>query len=307
MNQETLEQTFSVTSPVMLQVSNIRGSVDIQSGEEGTINIVAIKDLDSGDAKKTDIVISQDKQGGVQVKTKFNHNGTWFFHNVKPCKVDYTIRVPGDCSLSLTSVSNTTTVSGVNGAISIKSVSGPVKFSEIEGNISVDTVSGSFNGESLTGSLKLDAVSGITNILDSRLERISISTVSGDCSLNTSLGSGPYRFNSISGNVNLKLPLDSNYTIHTNSIGGRVKTSQPSLNAFIKRGKKIIGNGGGVLISHNSISGDLYVDSGTPPVKHDNFNDKSAQNNPDDRMQILDRIESGEISVEDALKSLEKV
>jgi hypothetical protein len=307
MNQETMEQTFHVTSPARLQVSNIRGSVDVQAAEDGIISIVAVKNLDSGNAERTKIVIDQDKDGGIQVHTKYEENGAWFFKNSKPCKVDYTIRVPSTCSLSITGVSSTTALNGVNGAVSVKSVSGSVRLSEIIGKISLNTVSGPFTGENLTGSLEVDAVSGSTNILNSKLASVNISTVSGDSLLDSSLGKGPYRFNTISGNVNLKIPQGSSYTIQTNSISGLVKTSSQNHNAFLRRGKKIIENGGGVLIHHNSISGDLHVDSGTPPDMHDNINDISAPNHPIERMEILDRIASGEITVEDALKSLEKV
>jgi hypothetical protein len=306
MNQETLEQTFHVTSPARLQVSNIRGSVDVQAAEDGIISILAVKNLDSGNADRTKIVIDQDKDGGIQVHTKYPENGAWLFKNSKPCKVDYTIRVPTTCSLSITGVSSTTAAHGVNGAVSVNSVSGSVRLSEIDGKISLNTVSGPFTGENLTGSLEVDAVSGATNILNSKLDRINVSTLSGDSFLDTSLGKGPYRFNTISGDVKLKLPEGSSYTIRTNSISGRVKTSHQNHNAFLRRGKKIIENGGGVLIHHNSISGDFAVDSGVTPSRESASNDVSTSSNPNQRMQILDRIASGEISVEDALRSFEE-
>ena len=53
MSQETQEKTFNVSGTACLELSNIRGSVDIRSGDDGLIQITAIKHTDSGDAGNT--------------------------------------------------------------------------------------------------------------------------------------------------------------------------------------------------------------------------------------------------------------
>ena len=43
MSDETIEKTFQVTDPARLIISNIRGSVTIQPGEENVIDVKAVK------------------------------------------------------------------------------------------------------------------------------------------------------------------------------------------------------------------------------------------------------------------------
>ncbi|MFU8773587.1 MAG: hypothetical protein ACNA8H_14365 [Anaerolineales bacterium] len=303
MTQKILERTFQVPSPARLELENIRGSVDIQPGDDGIINIFAIKHLESGDAERTKIILEQNRDGSIRVHTQYPEKFTLFFQNSRPCKVDYRVKVPAACSISLAGVSNTTSISGVSGQMSVKSVSGKVILSEIDGKITIRSVSGSISGKALTGQLFVDVVSGSTKILNSILESAVTSTVSGGVYLETSLGIGPYRFKSISGNVNLKLPRNSKFTIQTRSMSGRIITIPQDNVSYSNRGNKVIQNGGNVLISHNSVSGDLHVDSGTSPAaKESRPGEVSTYKKSNKRQEILEQIAAGEISVEDALK-----
>ena len=48
-------KTFNVSSPVFLSVSNIRGSVEIHTGEDGILQVTAIKQPHTRDEKRTGI------------------------------------------------------------------------------------------------------------------------------------------------------------------------------------------------------------------------------------------------------------
>jgi predicted membrane protein len=305
MTQETIERTFRVPSPANLTLSNIRGSVDIQSGDDGSISVIAVKHLESGDAKRTTIEMDQAADGSLKVRTQYMENNVWLFRSSLPCKVDYTIRIPSTCSLSISGVSNSATISGVNGPVSIKSVSGLVKLSDIHGNLKANTVSGTLSAKTLSGSLQANTVSGQIQIRQSNLESVITSTVSGDVILETNLGTGPYHFKAISGNVKIKLPESSGYAVQTKSISGRVKTSNQTNGNFSRGVKKVNEKGDGVTIHHSSISGNLHIDSGlTSVVEENTYSNAPPQNQSNKRTEILDRIAAGEISVEDALASL---
>lgn len=306
MTQETLERTFQVQAPARLTLSNLRGSVDIQSGEDGVIIIKAIKHLDSGDAERTEIEMDQDADGSLTVKTQYQEKTSWLFRNARPCKVDYIIRVPQNCSLFVAGISNSTVVSGVSGLVSIKSVSGPVKLSHIDGDLKLNTVSGSLAGEGLSGSIKVNAVSGSVKILAANLESFTSSTVSGNVYLKTNLGIGPYRFKSISGNVKIELPKGTNYSIQSKSVSGRVKGLPGNNGAPPRGGNRVIQGGNGVTIHHNSISGDLSIDPGLTSTAGEIPAHSPPQNPVNKRQEILDRVAAGEISVEEALESLKR-
>ena len=74
MTQEQITQDFSVPEPARLIVENIRGSVDIQSVDESSISVTAIKHLDTGDAEYTEIFIAQntDKTYPYDIKRGIN-------------------------------------------------------------------------------------------------------------------------------------------------------------------------------------------------------------------------------------------
>jgi len=50
---EIMEKNFTVTAPARLELSNIRGSVEIHPGEEGIIRNQITKDANSGDAARS--------------------------------------------------------------------------------------------------------------------------------------------------------------------------------------------------------------------------------------------------------------
>ena len=60
---EIIEKLFTVSSPAQLDLSNIRGSVEVRPGEEGVIRVEATKDANSGDANRTEIDLSQKADG----------------------------------------------------------------------------------------------------------------------------------------------------------------------------------------------------------------------------------------------------
>ena len=68
---EIIEKTFTVPAQARLDLSNIRGSVEIHPGEDGVIRIHITKDENSGDARRTEIELSQGTDGTVRAATRF--------------------------------------------------------------------------------------------------------------------------------------------------------------------------------------------------------------------------------------------
>jgi hypothetical protein len=71
MSDETIEKTFQVTAPAHLTITNIRGSITIQPGEAGVIEVKAVKhgNFDSG---RYMVEMTQDSDGSVRVETRSN-------------------------------------------------------------------------------------------------------------------------------------------------------------------------------------------------------------------------------------------
>jgi len=275
---DTIEKTFTVSSPARLNLNNIRGSVEIRPGEDGVIRVTAVKQSGSGDAKSTEVEMTQEADGSVKVTTHYPEAWWGWIIGSFPCPVEYTVQAPRNSFLKVNGVSNETSVEGfegeftfhsVSGEISLRDLSGPVKVSTVSGkmeleNLSGDlrlnTVSGKISGRHLNGRLHLDTVSGRVELEESSLPSAEAGTVSGGMELQTSLGEGPYRFNSVSGDVQLMLPADTHCSAELHAISGKITTRLPATSTSRSNGAQTLEiQGGGVKVYAHSVSGNLSL------------------------------------------------
>jgi DUF4097 and DUF4098 domain-containing protein YvlB len=278
MENEILEKSFTVAGSARLELSNIRGSVDIHPGADGVITVKAEKQAATGDAKQTKIEMRQESDGSVIVRTRFPEDWLDLLFGAKPCKVDYVITAPRDCQLKVKGVSNSVLVEGFNGDASFKTVSGDVtvsaldgylsfdavsgklKLSNLKGKLHLNTVSGDIKGSHLAGDVHLNTVSGGVDFDGSDLLSISASTVSGDLNVETPLAEGPYKFNAVSGDLTLKLPADTHCSAELQSMSGALSIRFPTTSVLHQNGRHLTDiQGGGVRVSLHSVSGNMEI------------------------------------------------
>lgn len=305
MSEKRIERTFEVGSQAKLKLSNIRGSVDIQPGKDGVIEVSAVKYLNSGNEKDTEIDMDQDNDGQVIVKTTYENSiSNWFGLN-KPCKVEYTVHVPENSTIKVNGVSSNISVRGLEGAFDIHSVSGSLNLNGLTGLIKASSVSGSIIGENLSGPLDGDSVSGKIRVMESQIPEAVVKTVSGKAVLQTPLGDGPYLFKSVSGNVILVVPEDAGCVAHHKSISGRLKTSLPITKDQHYGPRRIAEiQGGGSEVTQKSVSGSLRIVTSENEKIVEQHTPLKRPHRSKNQLAILQKIESGEISVEEALKEL---
>ena len=299
---ETIKKTFSVTSPAKLKVNNISGSVEITPGEDGVIQVTAIKHPNSGDEKRTEIEIIQEADGTVKATTRYPDGGwTWMFGS-HPCDVEYVIKAPRQCSLRVNGVSNTVLAEGFDGEINMNTVSGEISIKSINGPMRIHSVSGDVDGEHLVGTLAADTVSGDVMVKASTLISINGKTVSGDLHISTPLANGPYEFKSVSGDVQMIVPPETACTGELHTLSGDLTTAFPANGYSNNPGSKsVLIKGGGVKIILNSVSGDLSLDcDGEIPSSPDPAKTITSE----ERKAVLESVERGELTVEQALGKL---
>jgi len=301
MTIQSVEHTFSVHAPARLSLANIRGTVEVTAGEVDTIYVLANKRLETGDADNTQILIDQADDGSVSVETRFNGMSWLSQPGAKPCKVDYLVRMPQECDLHIKGVSNSTSLQGVSGRISISMVSGPLKLTDLTGSLQVKSVSGDISGDKINGELALETVSGDALLADSNLSELHASTVSGDLHIHSPLSDKPVYLKSVSGDVILYVSTQTGCNIDSHSISGTVVTSLPVTERHKRLGETHVTIGeGGTSIQHRSISGDLIIkdsENAETPARE-------AKQDIPDHMGMLERIERGEMTVEEALHAL---
>ena len=314
MSTETFEQTFEVKTPARLRVSNVRGHVDVQPGEDGIINVTAVKHQGVGGNGKTKIFIGQESDGLVIVEAKYENSITDFFGINKPCKVDFSIRVPHTCSVKVNCVSSSATINGLEGDFEVQGVSGDINLANMNGTFDFNSVSGKITAENLIGPLEMNNVSGKVQITESQIPSMIGKSVSGSAIIETPLTEGPYEFKSVSGNMSVITPEDTACTISIKSVSGVAKVNLPVTSRTGVRNKEIIEvAGGGPQVSMKSVSGVLKVGSPNYVKSEEPQPEKEIApspvvppaipaTQPKSQMQILQELENGEISVDEALE-----
>ncbi len=293
MSTEVLENTFEVNGTARLSVNNCRGSIHVGPGSQDQIEIKAIKRLESGDAEHTRVEISQLEDGAVVAETVYEQPNllAFFLHGARPCRVDYLITVPEGCEVILRGVSSTVLVENLSGDFNLRTVSGSIRLTQVGGVMRLASVSGEITGAGLSSpGIRLETVSGDIDLEQLNAERLSASTISGDLRLAMPVFEGDYRFKTVSGDVCLAVSPEARCTVQATSLSGDIHTNLPITRSQTGPGRKLVEiQGGGPLIEAHTTSGDVYIlAEGSLPARPD-------------RMDILERIASGELSAEAAL------
>lgn len=314
MSDETIEKTFQVGTSARLVISNVRGSVIIQPGEAGVIEVKALKQGNSMSASDL-IEMSQDSEGTVRVETRSNE--TFLRLLSFPPKVDYSVRVPQGIHLEASCISSSLHVSGLSGAFKLKTISGGMEVTDLAGPFKLNTVSGGITGSRLAGALELGTVSGRVQFTESNFPAADASTVSGDLTLQTPISEGPYQFGSVSGSVRLLVPKDTHCKVELNSVSGKIRSSLPVTSLAMGHGVNVTQVGsGGTAIRLKSVSGGLTIETeGVPATNAPEVSVSASISVPTPpaapttpppapltTAEILQRIESGEMTVDEAIK-----
>ncbi len=317
MSVETIEKTFSCPDSPHLTLSNIRGSVKILPADNGVIVVTAAMHNDSGDEENTRIEISRADDGSVKIHTRYNQMGFRFYRKWYPCKVDYEVLVPKECTLKVRGLSNTATIEGISGELDISTVSGDIECRSLTGQLKIKTVSGDVLGEAISASARLNTISGDISLKNSDFPALRGVTVSGDLVIETPLGDGPYDFNSVFGDIKLDIStvsgdiecrsLTGQLIIKT--VSGDVQGGAISASACLKTvsGDISLKNSDFPAVQGKTVSGDLAIET---PLGDGPYDFKSVSGDiildisPEDETVALSTAEmSNLISPETELKS----
>jgi DUF4097 and DUF4098 domain-containing protein YvlB len=241
----------------------------------------------------------------VTIAARFDPTALFIFWNHQPCRVDFTIYAPPTaCVITVNSVSNSLDMGGLQGEFELHTVSGDMILRDLTGTLRVNSVSGDVRGErvTLTAPLEVETVSGAVSLRESTIPAARGNTVSGDVMLETALGAGPYDFSSVSGDIGLLVPSATACELELNTLSGDLATDLVVTHQSHSLGNRHLKiNGGGVEVHARSVSGNLTVMWALEEAASQSESNSSAQGS---RHEILERVERGELSVEDALQQL---
>lgn len=230
--------------------------------------------------------------------------------------VDLMVEVPHGANVSIETQSGDIDASDLSGSKSFRTASGEVALHRLSGAVEVETVSGDLE---IDGPAPLDlkgrTVSGDVDLRVPLLRRLDLGTTSGDMQIDAELrGEGPFALRTISGDV--RLVGRSGLRVEAETITGDLSSDLPSKRESQLGRRVIVVGRPGPTLSFRSVSGDLHVaeprDAApafkeTPMEEDDGTTTAAAATDAGSagdadakRLEILRRLERGEISVAEA-------
>ena len=170
-----------------------------------------------------------------------------------------TVTVPADCPIQLGVVTASAVVCGLSSGASVKGVSSDITLDGVAGDVQANTVSGTLEGRDVDGAVRFKSVSGDLTLADGSLALLEADNFSGQIAADVSLAAaGAMRISTISGDVTVRLPADSDARVRLHSTSGNVRTEFDSLRPVTLPGSNTVsgnvGEGTG-KVSVNSVSG----------------------------------------------------
>lgn len=156
----------------------------------------------------------------------------WLLDFLKPYDdtAAVTVTVPANCPVQLGVVSASALVSGLVSGASVKGVSGDITLDGVTGDITANTVSGELQARDIDGAVRFNTVSGELTLANGSVSALRADSVSGRIAADVTLESpGDVNVTTVSGEVALRLPDDTDARVKLKSVSGNVQTDFGSL------------------------------------------------------------------------------
>jgi len=190
-----------------IELSAAASDVEIRPGGS-SIHIEAIQRGGSQGDYKVDVVPS----GNTLRVTETSGNFFWFFGSRS---VRYRISVPSGAQADIRTASGEIDVEGLSGGVSLASVSGDVHASNLTGGLTVSTTSGEVVLNGIVGKLDVGSISGDVVLEDGKIDGATVSTTSGEVQLDGV--AGPLKLTSVSGDIHVREARDGQLDLSTTS------------------------------------------------------------------------------------------
>jgi len=141
-----------------------------------------------------------------------------------------TITVPADCPIQLGVLSASAVVSGLRSGASVKGMSGDITLDGVTGDVDAETMSGELAACDIDGAIRVKSMSGGLTLAGGLLDSLAATTVSGQLTADVRLNpAGSIHVSTMSGDVTLRLPAESDARVRLQSTSGPVRTEFDSL------------------------------------------------------------------------------
>lgn len=278
-----IQQVRPLSAQGSVSIDNLKGRIVVRTWDRAEVGITG--SLGEGVEK----LVVEGTPDDLRIQVRYpSGGGSWFGWGGnrgggEPSVIE--VSVPSRAGVKVESVSADVDVAGVAGRrlavdtvsgsvvvrksrpgeASIDSVSGTVDLELETANLGVDSVSGDVRVTGrVTGMVAIETVSGDADVAAGRLDRLTISSVSGDSRIRAALApGGRIDGDSVSGGLTLVLPADTSARLRVETFSGdirspsgRVQTEQYGPGKHLETR---LGQGSGE-IRLEAFSGDVRVD-----------------------------------------------
>jgi hypothetical protein len=225
--RDEFNQTYQLVPGARVEVSSIRGPVEIVNGDTASAEVQIIRTARTrADLEYHKIEVEQSGNSlvvrGVQEPEQRRRQNIQVDHHV-------ILKLPRRIDLSVNSVSGSLKVGDVDGQTNVSSISGSANIGNVGGKLQVSSVSGSLEVRnvgaearvtSISGNLRLGEVNGSLNV----------SSISGGLNATlVSLGPQGIQINSVSGSIEIGFKSEVNADFNADHIGGQVYLDVPNV------------------------------------------------------------------------------
>ena len=276
--RDEFNQTYQLAPGARVEVSSIRGPVEIVNGDGATAEVQIIRTARTrDDLEYHKIEVAQRGNSlvirGVQEPEERQERNIRVNHHVK-------LKLPRSIDLSVSSVSGWIKAGDVDGQIQVSSISGAANIGNVGGKLQVSSISGSLEIGNVGADARVNSISGnleIGNVgADSRVNSVSgnvglgqvngtleVTSVSGGLNA-TLLNLSPQgiHIRSVSGSVEIKFRSDVNADFKADGVSGEVYLDVPNVTRESEEKSPNVRariGGGGTPITISSVSGNIRL------------------------------------------------
>jgi DUF4097 and DUF4098 domain-containing protein YvlB len=237
--EETLEKTFVVDGPAVLDLETDFGNVTVTGNEGNEVQVTARLSLwgsDEEDARQqVDVQMTQEgNRINVQVVRPEWHYVFWA--STRSPRVDFEVRVPSETSLQLVTSSGDLTVSDVTGTAKLETSFGSIKVEEVSGPVSAQSDSGDITliGLSEGGDLEAKTNFGKLVLRDITADSLTARSDSGDIQVEEITLDGALDLRTNFGSVTAQDIAAQRLTAHSDS--GEIQVDDATLDGALDLG-----------------------------------------------------------------------
>lgn len=247
-----IKETFSVDGPAEIEISASSGSITVDAGAPGTVEVeVDTRESEAWRVHQSGTTISVtyergliDRGGRARVRVVAPERSTL---NAYTASAD--VRAMLDLTRASVATASGDILLGNCDSASLKTASGDVTLGEVEGDLAARSASGDVKVRRIGGRASLTTVSGDV-IADQVDGDLAVSTASGDVRVQRYLGDD-LEASSISGDMAAGLPPGRTVKLQAKTLSGSVRLPD--------RKQSTDGKGPEISVRFKSVSGDLRI------------------------------------------------